>query len=134
MSASTQLDRLPPSTAAYVIAAALLAGVTGYFIGQGSSLGFFKTKERKSWPNSYDVKVHRDSSDEEASDEESEYDSEDEGDGGELATFKDNTDEVKLVLVVRTDLGMTKGTFSLTANAILSHLHLLESTPCIVIN
>lgn len=109
---TTQLDRLPPSTTAYVIATALVAGVTGYFIGQGSSLGFFKSKGgRKSWPNSYNVKVHRDSSDEEPSDEESEDESEDEGDGTELATFKDNKDEVKLVLVVRTDLGMTKGIF-----------------------
>ncbi|RMJ25631.1 hypothetical protein PHISP_03503 [Aspergillus sp. HF37] len=110
MSTSTQLDRLPPTTTAYVIATAILAGVTGYFIGQGASLGLFSSSERKSWPNSYDVQVHRDSSDEDE-DEEDEADSEDEdeGDGGELASFKDNVDEVKLVLVVRTDLGMTKG-------------------------
>jgi PTH2 family peptidyl-tRNA hydrolase len=112
MSTSTQLDRLPPTTTAYVIATAILAGVTGYFIGQGASLGLLSSSERKSWPNSYDVRVHRDSSDEDE-DEEDETDSEDEdeGDGGELASFKDNVDEVKLVLVVRTDLGMTKGSF-----------------------
>lgn len=108
MSTSTQLDRLPPTTTVYVIATAILAGVTGYFIGQGASLGLLSSSERKSWPNSYDVRVHRDSSDEDE-DEEDETDSEDEGDGGELASFKDNVDEVKLVLVVRTDLGMTKG-------------------------
>lgn len=106
MSTSTQLDRLPPTTTAYVIATAILAGVAGYFIGQGSSLGLFSSQPRKSWPNSYNVKVHRDSSDE---DEDDGSDSEDEGEGSELASFKDNTDEVKLVLVVRTDLGMTKG-------------------------
>ena len=107
---STNLERLPPTTTAYVIATAILAGVTGYFIGQGSSLGLFRSKERKSWPNSYNVKVHRGSSDEEASDEESDSEEEEEeGDGSELAAFKDNKDEVKLVLVVRTDLGMTKG-------------------------
>ena len=56
------------------------------------------------------MKVHRGSSDEEASDEESDSEEEEEeGDGSELAAFKDNKDEVKLVLVVRTDLGMTKG-------------------------
>ncbi|XHG01143.1 hypothetical protein AWENTII_004543 [Aspergillus wentii] len=113
MAAPIQLDRIPPTTTAYVIATAIIAGVTGYFIGQGSSLGLFKEKE--GWPNSYDVKVHKDSSDEEEEDsEEEEYDSEDdseeEGDGGELSNFKDNNEEVKLVLVVRTDLGMTKGT------------------------
>ncbi|RJE18666.1 Peptidyl-tRNA hydrolase [Aspergillus sclerotialis] len=112
MTTSTNLDRLPPTTTAYVIATAILAGVTGYFIGQGSSLGLFRSKERKSWPNSYNVKVHRGSSDEEASDEESDSEEEgmgQEGNGSELAAFKDNNDEVKLVLVVRTDLGMTKG-------------------------
>lgn len=107
------LDRLPPSTTAYVVATAILAGVTGYFIGQGSSLGLFSTKEKEGWPNSYNVKVHRDSSDEEGDDEdeddEEEEDSEEEGDGGELASFENNNEEVKLVLVVRTDLGMTKG-------------------------
>ncbi|PWY87250.1 PTH2-domain-containing protein [Aspergillus sclerotioniger CBS 115572] len=100
-------DRTPPSTAAYVVATAILAGITGYFIGQGSSLGLFSTKEKEGWPNSYNVKVHRDSSDEYESEEEE--DSEDEGDGTELGNFDESAEEVKLVLVVRTDLGMTKG-------------------------
>ncbi|PYH96222.1 PTH2-domain-containing protein [Aspergillus ellipticus CBS 707.79] len=104
------LDRTPPSTAAYVVATAILAGITGYFIGQGSSLGLFSTKEKEGWPNSYNVKVHRDSSDEDyESSEEEEEESEDEGDGSELASFDQSAEEVKLVLVVRTDLGMTKG-------------------------
>jgi PTH2 family peptidyl-tRNA hydrolase len=104
------LDRTSPTTAAYVIATAIVAGVTGYFIGQGASLGLFR--EKQGWPNGYDVKVHKDSSDEEHDGEESEddeSDDEDEGNGEELAAFKDNEEEVKLVLVVRTDLGMTKG-------------------------
>ena len=101
------LDRIPPSTTAYVVATAIIAGVTGYFIGQGSSLGLFSSKEKEGWPNSYNVKVHRDSSDEEEEEEES--DSEDEGDGSDLANFDKSAEEVKLVLVVRTDLGMTKG-------------------------
>lgn len=101
-----ELDRVPPSTTAYVIATAILAGITGYFIGQGASLGLFSSaKEKEGWPNSYNVKVPQHSSDE---DEDYEDDSEEEGDGGELANF-DNNEEVKLVLVVRTDLGMTKG-------------------------
>lgn len=109
MTTPVSLDRTPPTTTAYVIATAIVAGVTGYFIGQGASLGLFK--EKQGWPNGYDVKVHKDSSEEEdegSDSEEDESDSE-EGNGEELANFKDNTDEVKLVLVVRTDLGMTKG-------------------------
>lgn len=110
MAAPVSPDRLPPTTTAYVIATAIIAGVTGYFIGQGASLGLFK--EEQGWPNGYDVKVHKDSSDEEGEDsDEEESDEEDEGNGEELASFKDNADEVKLVLVIRTDLGMTKGLF-----------------------
>ncbi|KAL4887090.1 putative mitochondrial peptidyl-tRNA hydrolase Pth2 [Aspergillus karnatakaensis] len=105
----TELDRIPPSTTSYVVATAILAGIAGYFIGQGASLGLF-SKEKEGWPNSYNVKVHRGSSDEEDDEEEEEEeDSEEEGDGSELANFESNNEEVKLVLVVRTDLGMTKG-------------------------
>lgn len=108
MAAPVSLDRIPPTTTAYVIATAIIAGVTGYFIGQGASLGLFK--EKQGWPNGYDVKVHKDSSDEEGEDSDSEEKSDENlGNGEELASFKDNIDEVKLVLVVRTDLGMTKG-------------------------
>jgi PTH2 family peptidyl-tRNA hydrolase len=74
-------------------------------------LGLFSSaKEKEGWPNSYNVKVPQHSSDEEdEEDEDYEDDSEEEGDGGELANFDDSNEEVKLVLVVRTDLGMTKG-------------------------
>lgn len=104
----SDLDRIPPSTTSYVVATAIIAGITGYFVGQGASLGLFSTKEKEGWPNSYHVKVHRGSSDEEDETEEEESD-EEEGDGSELASFENNNEEVKLVLVVRTDLGMTKG-------------------------
>ncbi|KAF5858163.1 Gluconate transport-inducing protein [Aspergillus alliaceus] len=102
------LNHTPSSTTAYVVATAIIAGVTGYFIGQGASLGLFSSNEKEGWPNSYNVKVPQHSSDEEDDDEE-ESDSEEEGDGSELASFDKNNEEVKLVLVVRTDLGMTKG-------------------------
>lgn len=42
--------------------------------------------------------------------DESESDSDDGGDGQELKTFANTEEEVKLVLAVRTDLGMGKGT------------------------
>lgn len=122
MAAPVPLDRIPPTTAAYVIATAIIAGVTGYFIGQGSSISLFKEKE--GWPNSYDVKVHSHSSDEEdeSDSEEGETDEEDEGNGEELSSFKDNSEEVKLVLVVRMDLGMTKGMCSSRNVSIIPHI------------
>ena len=120
MAAPVPLDRIPPTTAAYVIATAIIAGVTGYFIGQGSSISLFKEKE--GWPNSYDVKVHSHSSDEDESDSEEESDEEDEGNGEELSSFKDNNEDVKLVLVVRMDLGMTKGMCSSRDVSIIPHI------------
>ena len=126
-------DRLPPSTTSYVVATAILAVSIGYFIGQASSLGLFSSPKSKSsnsktsWPNSYNVTIHPDSSDEElmthlrangekeVKDTEDE-DSEDEELGqeqeGELKAFEGNREECKLVLVVRTDLGMGKGTIA----------------------
>ncbi|KAI4088475.1 MAG: hypothetical protein LQ348_004304 [Seirophora lacunosa] len=141
MSSPTKIDRPPPSTTSIIVATAILAVALGYFIGQGTSLGIFAStkpasqgkskkskKPKKSWPNSYDVTIHPDSSDEEAfkqirgadlgieSEESSVDSSEDEKDEvdlgqkqGDLNTFKDNREECKLVLVVRTDLGMGKG-------------------------
>ena len=106
-------EKAPPPLAAVAISSAILGLLAGYFIGQGSSIGIFgdschTNDAKKSWPNSYDVKVHADSSDEQADDEDE--DDEDEGGGKELNAFKNSTEEVKLVLAVRTDLGMGKGT------------------------
>lgn len=120
---------LPPSTLAIVISTGILGLVTGFFIGQGSSLGLFSSssKAKKSWPNSYDVTVHPDSSDDELMEHlrggrrsrvdnsdggRSSGSEEDEGNrgGGGLSTFEDSKgQEYKLVLVVRTDIGMNKG-------------------------
>ncbi|KAK5086590.1 hypothetical protein LTR05_003758 [Lithohypha guttulata] len=111
------MDKVSPSLTAIAIASGIIGLVTGYFLGQGSSIGLFSsssnssTTPKKSWPNSYDVKVHVDSSDEEllADDEQDTPDSENEGDGKELKSFDDRNEEVKLVLGVRTDLAMGKG-------------------------
>ncbi|KAL8920150.1 MAG: hypothetical protein Q9172_004632 [Xanthocarpia lactea] len=141
MSNSPASDRQPPSTTSIIIGTAILGVALGYFIGQGSSLGIFgftpppskgKSKSKntkKSWPNSYDVTVHPDSSDEEVfkqirgadlgieSEESSEDTSSDEPEARDqlgqkqegLNQFEENREECKLVLVVRTDLGMGKG-------------------------
>ena len=104
------------------IASGLLGLLLGYFLGQGSSIGLFQTPSpssasagKKSWPNSYDVKVHADSSDEEGDGKGpgSDDDEEEEDDDAVLVNsingFEDSKEEAKLMLAVRTDLGMTKG-------------------------
>ena len=107
-------DKAPPSLAAVAVSSLILGLLAGYFIGQGSSIGVFggtggANQDKESWPNSYDVKVHADSSDDQADDEEEGDEEEEDGDGKELKDFKDSNEEVKLVLGVRTDLGMGKG-------------------------
>jgi peptidyl-tRNA hydrolase, PTH2 family len=113
--------RPPPSSLALAVSSLLLGLVAGYFIGTGSSIGLFSSsskrtrktplsQQKKSWPNSYDVTIHPDSSDE-ADEDSAESEDEDLGDsqGGEIGDFGETNEEVKLMLVVRTDLGMTKG-------------------------
>lgn len=118
-------DKQPPSVAAVAFASGLLGILVGYFIGQGSSIGVWnsptgskvKSKRappKKSWPNSYDVDVHiGDSSDEEfiasIADNEADANSEEEDSDQDIKSFTNINEEVKMVLVVRTDLGMTKG-------------------------
>ena len=133
-SATSSTDMPSPSTFSIALATAIISIATGYMLGTASFLGFFGNKSssssrnskkspRKSWPNSYDVKIHPDSSDEEVmaalkststkgaedSSEEETSDSGDENASGELEAFDNIKDECKLVLVVRTDLGMGKG-------------------------
>ncbi|KAF2272867.1 mitochondrial peptidyl-tRNA hydrolase-like protein Pth2 [Westerdykella ornata] len=86
----------PPTTASIAIACALIAGVTGYFLGQAKSLGLFGGSPISEAPRS-NRKTNEDS--EESTDQED----------GELSEFPGHNEECKLVLVVRTDLGMTKG-------------------------
>lgn len=94
----TMPETAQPSTANIAIACAIIGGVTGYLIGQAKSLGLFGgspisvPKERKE-------KAESEDDSEESSDEDDEVPSE----------FPGHTEECKLVLIVRTDLGMTKG-------------------------
>ncbi|CAG5155608.1 uncharacterized protein ALTATR162_LOCUS3744 [Alternaria atra] len=87
-----------PSTANIAAACAILAGVTGYMLGQAKSLGFFGGSP---------VSQPEESEKEKA--EDSEDESSDEDDDSTPAEFPGHNEECKMVLVVRTDLGMTKG-------------------------
>lgn len=87
-----------PSTANIAAACAILAGVTGYMLGQAKSLGFFGGS-----PISQPVKSKKEKADD------SEEESSDDEDHSTPADFA-GQEECKMVLVVRTDLGMTKGT------------------------
>ena len=108
-----------PSTIAIATATAILAATAGYMFGTGSSLGLFGSSNsssklkgpKKSWPNSYDVTIHPDSSDEELMEslKEAEEESESAEDIGELQSFDAANEEFRMMLVVRTDLGMGKG-------------------------
>lgn len=127
------------SSAAIGTATAILGIVVGYFIGSASSFGLFSSSlsspstssslsnYKKSQPNSYDVDLHPDSSDEEltrslrgdnAAKAEAETHDDDDGDDDDadeeegqdgLKAFEEIEGECKLVLIVRTDLGMNKG-------------------------
>lgn len=87
-----------PSTTNIAVACALVAGVTGYFLGQAKSLGLFGGSPITEAPREKEKAEEADESDE-SSDE----------DDTVPAEFPGHTEECKLVLVVRTDLGMTKG-------------------------
>ena len=124
------LNTSPPSTLTIAIAIGMLGLLGGYFLGQGNSIGLFgpsrnpktrsggRKKGKKSWPNSYDVKIHEDSSSEDVAGvgtgetESEDEDLDDDENQQELKGFEGSREEVKLVLCVRTDLGMTKGTIS----------------------
>lgn len=104
---STSQER--PSAAAWAFASALVAGVAGYFLGQASSLGIFGASHKSSKVASEQA-AEESSSDEEYEKLEGEWKLGDKDQ--DIQNFGKTDEECKLVLVVRTDLGMTKGTFT----------------------
>lgn len=104
-------DRGPPSAAAIAIGTAIVAGLTGYFIGQASSIGLFgrnDTRAPKARLSGREGQAKPDASETESSDDDDAAEEDDEDDVqdlGELQTFPGNSEECKLVLVVRSDLG-----------------------------
>ncbi|KAH8624290.1 hypothetical protein IG631_21029 [Alternaria alternata] len=109
-----------PSTANIAAACAILAGVTGYFLGQAKSLGLFGGS-----PVSQPTKSEK----EEA--EGSEDESSDEDDDSTPAEFPGHNEECKMVLVVRTDLGMTKGKIGAQCGhaTLACYKHFLKHSP-----
>ncbi|KAK4555612.1 hypothetical protein LTR86_007365 [Recurvomyces mirabilis] len=99
-------DRGPPSTANIALATAIVSGLAGYYLGQARSIGLFggSTPRRTSPDEKADEASDISDAAEESGDEE-----DDVQDLGELKSFAGSTEECKLVLVVRNDLGMTKG-------------------------
>jgi PTH2 family peptidyl-tRNA hydrolase len=107
-------DRGPPSAAAIAIGTAIVAGVTGYFLGQASSIGLFgksDTRAPAARLSQREGVAKPDEAETESDDDAGEDDDDDDSDVqdlGELQTFPGNTEECKLVLVVRSDLGKQK--------------------------
>lgn len=103
-----------PSTANIAVACAILAGVTGYFLGTAKSLGLFGGSPISAPPPRKSGKAQE-------SEDESTDDGDDDDDEEVTATapaeFPGHTEECKMVLVVRTDLGMTKGMCTSTTRA-----------------
>ncbi len=127
-------ERTPPTTVAIIVGTALIAGISGYLLGIGSSLGIFPSPFGTKAPAKRGVSNY----DDEEESEEEDIDASildhapnwangleaDKRDGlrataaGKAKETKreatkpeleDISEECKLVLIVRTDLGMTKG-------------------------
>ncbi|KAF2173307.1 hypothetical protein M409DRAFT_49768 [Zasmidium cellare ATCC 36951] len=95
-------DRGPPSAAAIAIGTALISGITGYYLGQLRSI--LPTRPVASGPSPKSPNTG------EITDDDSDAMSDDDAlDQGEINAFPDSNEECKLVLCVRTDLGMGKG-------------------------
>ncbi|KAK5175194.1 uncharacterized protein LTR77_000331 [Saxophila tyrrhenica] len=108
MPASPQ-DKAPPSLAAVAVATAIIAGLTGYYIGQARSIGLFGGSSSPKQAKSRHGKQEEEEEEEEESSDMSDGSSEGGDELGDVKSFADSNEECKLVLVTRTDLGMTKG-------------------------
>ena len=97
----------PPSTASIAVASALIAGVTGYFIGQAKQLGIFGGS-----PIAVPKSGSKKKGEDEDGDSDEDYEDSSDDEATDLSEFPGHEEEeYKLVLVVRTDLGMTKGIY-----------------------
>jgi len=119
-------DRGPPSTASIALATAIVSGLAGYYFAQARSIGLFRSVTTR--PAAGAAAKESD-----VSDAESAAHSDDEDDNvqdlGELKSFADSAEECKLVLVVRTDLGMGKGMWRERCAIARLGAHILSSRP-----
>lgn len=90
------------------LALLLVGAFTGYLLGRLTTTPSSTSAPSNPKPLSQLAKDLSNPSDSDSNSEESE-ESEDDAPAGELSTFPHTRDDLKLVLVVRTDLGMTKG-------------------------
>ncbi len=125
-------DRGPPSTASIALATAIVSGLAGYYFAQARSIGLFGSTTTR--PAAGAATEESDVSDAESASHSDEDDNVQ--DLGELKSFADSAEEYKLVLVVRTDLGMGKGMWrercaiaELGAHILSPDLHTLSSHP-----
>lgn len=117
-----------PSVWAVAFGASVVAGLAGYFLGTASSIGVFGSNPQQRVVSSTSAQHEKEHNGSENDDDNaSESDLEDSEDDQEVNGFEDSIEECKLVLVVRTDLGMTKGTYHIFA-AINQH-HTLSLSP-----
>ncbi|KAI5206806.1 PTH2-domain-containing protein [Aureobasidium subglaciale] len=100
-----------PSLWAVAFGASVVAGIAGYFLGTASTIGVFGSNTQQRVVSNSSSAQHEKGHDDSETDHDnaSGSDSEDSEDDQEVNGFEDSTEECKLVLVVRTDLGMTKG-------------------------
>ncbi|KAJ9662533.1 hypothetical protein H2201_006021 [Coniosporium apollinis] len=98
---SSLQERPPPTTASIAFGTAIIAAIIGYFLGQASSIGVFGGAKASVVKAAERTQSAESSSSEEVDELLDEQQ--------ELRDFPGNNEECKLVLVVRTDLGMTKG-------------------------
>lgn len=98
------LERGPPSVAAIATATAIISFLMGYYFGQARSIGLFGGRSNTTLAGKRSELPSDDESDL------SDADAQSGDDLGELSSFLGSNEECKLVLVARTDLGMTRGT------------------------
>ncbi|KXT12751.1 hypothetical protein AC579_681 [Pseudocercospora musae] len=106
MAHQSAYERVPPGAAAYALSAAIISFSLGYLAGQGRAIGLFgASRAGSTWTSEKSQAAGTDDDDDD--DDASSHGSASEDD--ELQSFARSTEECKLVLVVRSDLGMTKG-------------------------
>ncbi|KAF7192571.1 putative peptidyl-tRNA hydrolase 2 [Pseudocercospora fuligena] len=107
MAHQSAYERVPPGAGAYALSAAIISFSLGYLAGQGRAIGLFGGSAARKIATSEKSKTAGTDDDDDSSDVSASEDDE-ASDLGELQSFAGNTEECKLVLVVRSDLGMTK--------------------------